>query len=117
MFNFFDPNYSGEPFQLFGSKHLIVIGFFVGVILWLFLGWKKPTEQAKKRFRYLLAAILLIWESAWHIWNIIYGTWSISEHLPLHMCSVMVWLSIYMLLTNNYRIYEFAYFIGIAGAM
>lgn len=117
MFNFFDPNYSGEPFQLFGTKHLIVIGFFVLVILWLFLGWKNPTEQGKKRFRYLLAAILLIWESAWHIWNIAYGTWSIQEHLPLHMCSVMVWLSIYMLLTDNYRIYEFAYFIGIAGAM
>lgn len=117
MFNFFDPNYSGEPFQLFGTKHLIVIGFFVLVIMWLFLGWKNPTEQGKKRFRYLLAAILLIWESAWHIWNIVYGTWSIQEHLPLHMCSVMVWLSIYMLLTDNYRIYEFAYFIGIAGAM
>lgn len=29
----------------------------------------------------------------------------------------MIWTSIIMLLTKNYRIYEFAYFLGIAGAL
>ena len=117
MFGWIDPNFTGEPFQLFGTKHLIVIAFFALVILWLFLGWKNPSEQGKRWMRYLLAAILFIWESAWHIWSAWGGTWTLQYNLPLHLCSIMVWLSIIMLLTKNYRIYEFAYFIGIAGAM
>ncbi len=117
MQSFFDVNYTGEPFQLFGPKHLFVLAVILGIILWLIFGWKNPTEQGKRRARYLLAGILFVWESAWHIWSIWTGTWTITYHLPLHICSIMVWLSIYMLLTRNYRIYEFAYFIGIAGAL
>ena len=37
--------------------------------------------------------------------------------LPLHMCSVVVWLTMYMLLTNSYPIYEISYFLGIGGAL
>lgn len=114
---FFDPNYTGEPFQLFGPKHLLVLAFVLIILLWLLFGWKNPTEKGKRRARYILAATLFIWESAWHIWSIWTGTWTITYHLPLHVCSIMVWLSIYMLLTKNYRIYEFAYFIGFAGAL
>jgi hypothetical integral membrane protein (TIGR02206 family) len=37
--------------------------------------------------------------------------------LPLHLCSLFVFLSAIMLLTRSYRIYEFAYFLGIGGAL
>jgi hypothetical integral membrane protein (TIGR02206 family) len=37
--------------------------------------------------------------------------------LPLHLCSVLVWLGAYMLVTKSYTIYEFSYFLGIAGAL
>lgn len=117
MFDWIDPNYNGDPFQLFGPRHLLVVGIFAAIILWLFLGWKNPTEEGKRRMRYLLAAVLLIWEGGWHVWNIAFGTWTLQYNLPLHLCSIMVWASIIMLLTKSYRIYEFAYFIGIAGAM
>lgn len=33
------------------------------------------------------------------------------------MCSVMVWSSLYMLLTKHYGVYEVAYFLGIGGAL
>lgn len=36
--------------------------------------------------------------------------------LPLHLCSLFVFLSAYMLVAKHYKIYEFAYFMGIAGA-
>lgn len=115
--DFFNPNYTGEPFQLFGPKHLIVLAIVLAIILWLIFGWKNPTEKAKRRARYFLAGTLFVWESGWHIWSFWGGTWTITYNLPLHVCSIMVWLSIVMLLTKNYRIYEFAYFIGIAGAL
>ncbi|MGD2027035.1 MAG: TIGR02206 family membrane protein [Anaerolineales bacterium] len=117
MLSFFNPNYTGEPFQLFGPKHLVVLAIVLAIILWLIFGWKNPTEQGKRRARYILAGILFVWEGAWHVWSIWTDTWTITYHLPLHICSIMVWLSIYMLLARSYRIYEFAYFIGIAGAL
>lgn len=117
MDGFFAFDYTGEPFQLFGPKHLVVIAIAAAVILWLFLGWKNPTEEGKRRMRYLLAGILFVGESAWHIWSIAGGTWTLTYHLPLHICSIMVWMSIIMLLTRSYPIFEFAYFIGMAGAL
>lgn len=117
MVEFFDPNYTGEPFQLFGTGHLIFLGAVLLVILILIFGWKRPTEKGKRNARYAIAGTLFIWESSWHIWSWVNGTWTLQYHLPLHICSIMVWLSIYMLLSKNYRIYEFAYFIGIAGAL
>ncbi len=63
-----------------------------------------------------MAAALIVNEAAWHIWNLATGQWTIQTMLPLHLCSVFVYLSAYMLIKRNYRIYEFAYFLGIGGA-
>ena len=117
MIEFFDPNYTGAPFDLYGTGHLIFLAIDVVIILFLIFGWKNPSEKAKRNTRYLLAATLFIWEGAYHVWNIVNGTWSVQEHVPLHACSVMVWTGIYMLLTKNYTIYEFSYFLGMGGAM
>ena len=37
--------------------------------------------------------------------------------LPLHLCSLLTWLSGVMLVRKDRRIYEFAYFLGIGGAL
>lgn len=117
MIEFFDPNYTGSPFKLFGTGHLIFLAIDVAIILFLIFGWKNPSEKAKRNTRYILAAILVIWEGAWHVWNIVNGTWTVQELLPLHACSIMVWTSVVMLFTKNYTIYEFVYFLGMGGAM
>ena len=36
--------------------------------------------------------------------------------LPLQVCSLLVWFGALMLVTKNYRIYEFIYLMGIGGA-
>ena len=37
--------------------------------------------------------------------------------LPLQVCSLLVWLGGWMLVTKSYKIYEFMYLIGIGGAI
>jgi hypothetical integral membrane protein (TIGR02206 family) len=61
--------------------------------------------------------VLIFNELAWHYWNYIYGKWTIQTMLPLHLCSLLVWLGAWMLITKKYWIYEFMYFMGIAGAL
>jgi len=118
---FFTKEFSGGPFVLFSPQHLVVIILLVMVNL-SFLYIRKIPDPAfqrifRKRFRVTLAILLLANESLWHIWNLVTGQWTIKTMLPLHLCSVFVFLSAYMLLTGNYRVYEFAYFLGIGGAL
>ena len=121
MDQFFTKDFTGGPFVLFSLQHIIAICIIILVNLTFLYLRKKPGEEFqqkfRRRFRISLAVMLLINEATWHIWNLATGQWTIQTMLPLHLCSVFVFLSAYMLLTGNYRVYEFAYFLGIGGAL
>ncbi|OGO31083.1 MAG: hypothetical protein A2Z16_15485 [Chloroflexi bacterium RBG_16_54_18] len=117
MTQFFAKDYTGGAFELFGSVHLAALALVLLFNLVLVASRKRFTEQGKTNFRNGLAALLVINEIAWHLWNYFTGQWTIQTMLPLHLCSVLVWVSAYMLLTRTYTIYEFAYFLGIGGAI
>ena len=117
MDNFFAGlEYTGAPFELFGTPHLIGLALvLLANVSLIFL--RKASERTKTIVRYTLAAVLILDESAWHLWNITTGQWTVQQLLPFHLCSILIWLSAYMLITKNRRIYEFAYLLGIAGAL
>jgi len=116
MLDLFVKDWKGAPFQLFGPPHVIALAIILAINLWLIFGWKNPSPQAKRIFRYTLAIVLVVVESLWHWWNWSIGDWSIQYMLPLHVCSVMVWLSAFMLVTENFFLYDFIYFMGIGAA-
>lgn len=115
MDQFWVGEWTGKPFALFGASHLAALGVVAAVIAAVWT-WQNPTEAAKKRFRYGLAAVLLVDEALIHLWWITAGKWDIQHMLPFHLCALLVYLSSFMLITKNYRVYEFCYFFGIAGA-
>lgn len=116
MIDFFTADYQGPAFELFGTTHIAALGalVFLNVLLILF---RNSSDGTKATLRWLLALILIGNEIAWHYWNYLYGIWSIQTMLPLHLCSLLVWTGAFMLMTKNYRVYEFMYFMGIAGAI
>lgn len=116
MQKYFDYNYDGPPFDVFGAGHLIALAIIAAIIGFTILVRRYPGDVAKRRARLALAGIILVVESSWHVWNLAIDTWDVQRHLPLHTCSMGIWLSIVMLTTRNYRLYEILYFIGIAGA-
>lgn len=116
MGEYFAKDWAGEPFHLFGTGHLIALALIVLINLSFVWLRKSQNQRLKDGVRYAIAVTLLVAEGSWHLWNVAIGEWTIQTHLPLHLCSVLVWTSLMMLLTKNYRIYEFAYFLGIAGA-
>jgi len=116
MGQFFVYNYIGNPFILFGTWHLVALTIII-LINFAMLGFRNSSERTKTTVRWVMAIILWLNEISWHVWNIYWGHWTIQTMLPLHICSVLVWLAGFMLVLKNYRIYEFAYFIGIGGAM
>ncbi len=116
MSQYFLYDYTGNPFVLFGTWHLVSIAFFV-LLNFALLGFRKTSEKTRKAVRITMAIILWVNEAAWHVWNLYWGHWNVQTMLPLHVCSIMIWLAGFMLIFKNYRIYEFAYFMGISGAL
>ena len=115
MSEFFAYDYNGAPFIPFGIAHITALIFLLLLNLGL-TRFKNQAEITKQRVRTALAIALWTDESLWHFWNIYHGAWSVREHLPLHACSLLIWLGGVMLLTRSYRIYEFVYILGIGGA-
>ncbi len=113
MEQFFARDFAGAPFKLFGTAHLV---FIILVNMLIVSQRNKLGETTRRRLRYGIVGVLLVVETSWHVWNAVTGQWTIQTMLPLHLCSLMIWLSIYMLLVKSYPVYEFAYLLGIAGA-
>lgn len=116
MIRFFSADYTGPAFEYLGTSHLGALLFLVLLNLFL-IRFRYASDLTKATIRWLLALILIANELAWHTWNYINGLWTIQTMLPLHLCSALVWLGALMLITKNYRIYEFMYFMGIGGAI
>jgi hypothetical integral membrane protein (TIGR02206 family) len=117
MTQFFAKDWSGAPFIFFGAAHIVAL--LVVVMLNVFLIWryKNAPEKARRNVAYVMAGVLWANELSWHLWNAFTGQWTIQTMLPLHLCSVLVWTGALMLVTKNYSIYEFCYFLGIGGAL
>jgi hypothetical integral membrane protein (TIGR02206 family) len=117
IMNVFARDWTGAPFVLFGPAHLIGLGVVALLAVVFIVIGRHSNNRGRHMLRNILAGILLIAETSWHLWNYFTGQWTIQEMLPFHLCSALVWLSIYMLLTKNIWIYEFSYLLGIAGAL
>jgi uncharacterized membrane protein YwaF len=72
-----------------GTAHLAALLTLILLNLFL-LRDRKKDEKERAKTRWMLAIILLVDESAWHVWNIVNGTWNVHEHLPLHACSILI---------------------------
>jgi hypothetical integral membrane protein (TIGR02206 family) len=113
----FAKDYTGGAFVTFGPAHL---AFLAGVLVFnLVLIWlgRRQNAAERQRVRVFLAVWLVLNELAWHAWKLWIGQWTVQEMLPLHLCSVFVVVSAYMLVSRSRGAYEYAYFLGIAGAL
>jgi hypothetical integral membrane protein (TIGR02206 family) len=116
MDQFFAADYSGPAFEFMSVTHIGTLAVLVLLNLFL-IRYRHADDKTKGSIRWLLALILWGNEFAWHYWNYAVGRWTIQSMLPLHLCSLLVWTGALMLVTRNYRIYEFMYFMGIGGAI
>jgi len=117
MSQFFAKDWTGAPFIWFGAAHIIAL--LTIVLLNLLLIWfgRHTSEKTRRTLAYVMAGVLWANELSWHLWNAFTGQWTIQTMLPLHLCSLLVWTGALMLVTKNYAIYEFCYFLGIGGAL
>ncbi len=106
------PQYSFEPF---GTAHLITFCVILAVALALPLAVRVFAPSATRLIACLLAALLLVKEGVKII--VVGASQGFSaELLPLHMCTLAIYLSAWMLITHNRRVFEVVYFWGLGGS-
>jgi hypothetical integral membrane protein (TIGR02206 family) len=108
----------GESFILFSKTHWMTLFFLVGTIALIFLFRRVLRKHPINNIvRIGLASILVISEISMHAWLLQIGDWTIQYSLPFHLSSISILLSAVLLLTKNYRLFEFTYFAGVGSAL
>lgn len=87
------------------------------IILAIIIISKKQSTEIKHKITTGIA-ILFIFEFFFMDWyHIFTGLWTIQESLPLHLCSIMWFIAIYMLLTKKQWAFEMLLFVGMPGGL
>lgn len=89
------------------------------MILALFLFRKRILGRpaVKSIIKWLLVAALVLPEICLQIWYISNDMWDRTSSVPLELCSLTMFLSAIMLITDSRKIYPLVYFAGIGGAL
>lgn len=98
--------------SLFSIHHLIyVLCGFCSILL--ILRYAKKIREYDKEYivKRIVAVLLIILEIAYHVHN-----WTFPRlSIPLHMCSFATFMAIYLLLTDNQKIFKYLFFLGVLG--
>lgn len=105
------------PFELFGTAHLVTLALLVLLGAILVAGTRLLASPAQsRRIAVGIALFMLVQElfdRGWH-WLVIGDPF--KNVLPLHLCGLSVFLTIFMLLTRSFAVFELLYFWGLGGA-
>lgn len=113
----FARNYHGGAFVLFGAAHLLGLATVALVCLGIGLARKRFSRRAQRNTRWGLLALIYLCEGSWQVWMLVTGQWTIQGMLPLWLCSVTSWSMPLLLILRSQRYYQWAYFMGILGAV
>ncbi|MFE1020118.1 MULTISPECIES: YwaF family protein [Paenibacillus] len=114
----FDPDVS-QSFAAFSPWHFVAIGTLagLGLLLYLFRRRIRSRPWLRQGARIGLLAALVLPEAVLHVWYGVTGIWDPATSLPLELCSLTLFLSAAVLLTDSAKLYPLVYFAGIGGAL
>lgn len=101
----------GEPFVLFGPAHLGAL--LLTILLAVALSWplhRHPSPRLETGVRLGLAVFLIVMTTAHVLWCIDHRPVTVWEFLPLHLCDLCIFVSLYALLTKQKLAAELLYF-------
>ncbi|HHZ93673.1 TPA: TIGR02206 family membrane protein [Candidatus Poribacteria bacterium] len=109
-----------DEFQQNGTPHIIamVVTILLPVILSVSVR-KAKSEKLTQSICYLLAAVLIVNEIIIWIYRIMDegARMFIQEGLPLEICGLAVFMTVFVLIKRNQYVYETAYLWGMAGTL
>ena len=108
------PMQAGPSFVLFGPIHVFTLALIAAVAIVLPLRVRRLGPGAVRLAALLIAALLLVQEAVNLGLHLAYQGPRV-QLLPLHLCSLAVFVTAWMLVSRNPRVFEIAYFWALAG--
>ncbi|MBE37271.1 MAG: TIGR02206 family membrane protein [Flavobacteriales bacterium] len=93
--------------------NLITIFVIVGIIFFS----KSISSTHKNRLSLIIAGLFICEFLFMDIYHIYTGLWSMQDSMPLHLCSIMWFVCIYLFLTHKQWAFEMILFIGMPGGI
>ncbi|ETI68852.1 YwaF family protein [Neobacillus vireti] len=112
----FSGSYKNYDFQMFSTSHFVIITILILGSLAIFLFRDKLSAEKWRSIEIGVAISLIIFETAYHLWLILNGSWHVSYAIPLELCSISLILTVFLLLTRKKIIYEILLFTALLGA-
>ncbi|MCL7746029.1 TIGR02206 family membrane protein [Halalkalibacter alkaliphilus] len=95
--------------------HITTLVLFAVLVFLLFLF--RHSSFLRKYGRWILIVTLILSEISIIKWSISVGLWDIRINLPLQLCTISLYLCVFMLITKRRFVFEIVYFFGLAGAL
>jgi len=102
--------------NLFGPAHLLIV-ISIPLLAWSLGRWSKRSKSAARSIRLTLAALLALTDLVWYAYVVrSEGLRIFPDTLPLELCDVTQWVTVYAACSLNPVAFEIAYYAGIAGS-
>ncbi|CAN7412227.1 YwaF family protein [Rossellomorea sp. LjRoot5] len=108
--------YEEYPFEAFSGSHLAAIIVSVVCMAGLYIFRNRLKGSAKSWVKWLLIILLVLSEMSFQVWYGLNDQWDLTINLPFQLCSLSLYLCTFMLISNNYRIFEISFFSSMSGA-
>lgn len=106
----------GLGFDLFGPTHLIWLAVFAAAAVLCSVHYRRLGEPGRGVWRKVMAALLIADEVYKQVFLLIGGRW-LPEYLPLHLCSINIFLIAYHAFRPGRLSGNFLYTVCIPGAL
>ena len=106
----------GVGFSLFDSLHLSWIAVFLIAVVLNCLWYRKMGEQGRKRWRIVVAGLIVLDEMFKVVMLCLVGQYS-EEYLPLHLCSINIFMITFHAFKPTKLVSNFLYTVCIPGAL
>lgn len=82
----------GMGFAHFSPEHWAELGIFIAAALLVCICYRRSDQEARRRLRRIMAALLIADEVFKHVMLLVGGNWT-PGYLPLHLCSINLFLA------------------------
>ena len=102
------------PFSIEWWVYNVITFFLIVITIWI---GDKLSSKNEKTLTLGIACLFIFEFFFMDFYNIYIGMWSLQDSLPLHLCGIMWFFAIYMLITKKQWAFELLLFIGMPGGI
>lgn len=104
-----------QTFTFFSMTHVVtLILFFLACFMLVY--FRKQLTSYQVILKWTLFITLILCEVSFHLWLILTKQWEVAD-LPLQLCSLSTFLSLFLFLKKNQKVFNLLFFIGLLPAI